>query len=74
MKAEGLITIKLTEASKLEVFYQLLFDKFNFHKNYIIKQNKIYQIEEHRGDFHDIYIRDANQLDHHIYAIIKKLK
>ena len=74
MKAEGLITIKLTETSKLEVFYQLLFDKFNFHKNYIIKQNKIYQIEEHRGDFHDIYIRDANELDHHIYEIIKKIK
>lgn len=74
MKVEGLTTVNLTEASKLEVFYKLLFDKFNFHKDYIIKENKIYQIEDHRGDFHDIYIRDANELDHCIYKIIKKMK
>ena len=73
MKVEGLISLKLTDASKLEVFYQFLFDKFNFNKNYIIKQNKIYQIEEHRGEYYDIYIRDANELDYHIYEIIKNL-
>lgn len=73
MKIEGLISLKLTDASKLEVFYQFLFDNFNFNKNYIIKENKIYQIEEHRDDYYDIYIRDANELDHHIYEIIKKI-
>jgi hypothetical protein len=56
------------------VFYQFLFDKFNFNKNYIIKQNKIYQIEEHRDEYYDIYIRDAAELDYHIYEIIKKIK
>lgn len=74
MKVEGLISVNLTEASKLEVFYKLIFDKFNFHKDYIIKENKIYQLEDHRGEFYDIYIRDANELDHHIYEIIKKIK
>jgi hypothetical protein len=74
MKVEGLISLNLTEASKLEVFYQLLLDKFNFHKDYIIKRNKIYQIKEHNGDFHDIYIRNANILDYHIYEVIQKIK
>ena len=73
MKVEGLISLKLTDSSKLEVFYQFLFDKFNFNKNYIIKQNKIYQIEEHRDEYYDIYIRDADELDYHIYEIIKNL-
>jgi len=44
MKVEGLTSVNLTEASKLEVFYKLIFDKFNFHKDYIIKENKIYQL------------------------------
>lgn len=74
MKAEGLITVNLTEASKMEVFYKILLDKFNFHKDYIIKENKIYLIEEYRGYFHDIYIRDTNELDHCIYEIIKKIR
>lgn len=74
MKVEALITVNLTETSKLEVFYKILLDKFNFHKDNIIKENKIYQIQERRGDFYDIYIRDANELDHCIYEIIKKIK
>jgi hypothetical protein len=40
----------------------------------LAKQHKIYQIEEHRDEYYDNYIRDADELDYHIYEIIKKMK
>lgn len=74
MKVDGIISVKLTDSSKMDVFYQVIFDKFNFHKDYIIRDNKVYKIINDRDSQYENFIRNCNSNDIHIYELIKKIK
>ena len=73
MIVDGTVSVKLAESSKMDVFYQVIFDKFNFHKDYIIKDKKVYKIINDRGSQYENFIRNCNEDDIHIYEVIKKL-
>jgi hypothetical protein len=74
MKITGELDLKLSDSSKKEVFYSLIYEKFGFHKDFFIQGASIYEMRENGVSQEPYLIKKASPLDMCIFEIFKKLK
>jgi len=74
MKINGELEIKLSDESKKEVFYALMYERFGFHKDFFIKDASIYEMRSNGSMKEAFFLKKANPLQMCIFEIFKQLK
>jgi hypothetical protein len=74
MKLTAELDLKLSEESKREVFFSLIYEKFGFHKKFFIQNASVYEMRENGIGESPFFIKKASPLDICIFEIFKKLK
>lgn len=74
MKISGELDIKISDNSKKEIFYALMWEKFGFHKDFFIHGSSIYELRSNGIYQEPHFIKNASPLDMCIFEIFKKLK
>lgn len=74
MKITAEFDLKLSEESKKQVFYSLMYEKFGFHKDFFIQGASVYEMRENGVSQEPYFIKKASPIDMCIFEIFKKLK
>jgi hypothetical protein len=74
MKINGELEIKLSDESKKEIFYTLMWEKFGFHKDYFIEGASVYEMRPNGVGQEPYFLKKASPLQMCIFEIFKQLK